>query len=96
MTEDNNSTNETIDTPVKKTRKKKSEVLTKCKVLKGHCIKEGEFIPLYQKNSEGMYVTHRVETKSGSIRLERTVNEVNLNLADLKSSLKLKAVEVID
>lgn len=73
-----------------------SESLTKCRVLKGHCIKEGEFIPVFKKNNEGLYITHKVETKSGAIRHERTVNTVELNLKDLKASLKLKAVEVID
>lgn len=96
---DNNSVNETIDTvetPVKKKRKPKAEALIKCKVLKGFCIKENEFIPLYTKNSEGKYVTHKIETRNGAIRHERTVNIVELNLDDMKAALRLKAIEIVD
>ena len=98
MTEDNNSiaeTIETVETPVKKTRKKKVEILTECRVLKGYRLAEGPIVRKYNKNADGQYITHKVETKSGAIRNERTINIVNLNLDDMKAALKLKAVEVV-
>ena len=79
----------------KKAAPEKVEVLTECRVIKGFCLREGEFNALFSKNSEGQYVTHKVETKSGAIRHERTPNTIELNLDDLKAALKLKAVEVI-
>ena len=98
MTEDNNphGTIEGAEAKPKRKPRKKTEILTRCKVLKGYCLRDGEFTTLYNKNSEGHYITHKVETKSGAIRHERTVNVVELNLEDLKAALKLKAVEVVD
>ena len=98
MTEDNNSINETIETvetPVKKTRKKKVEILTECRVLKGFRLSHGPVVRKFNKNADGQYITHKVETKSGAIRHERTINIISLNLDDMKEALKLKAVEVV-
>ena len=99
MTEDNNSTNETIEgEEVKaqpKKRKKKVVILTECRVLRSFCIKEGEIIRKYNRNANGQYFTHKVEMKSGKVRHERTINVIELNLDDMKAALRMKAVEVV-
>jgi len=99
MTDDNNSTNETIEgEEVKaqpKKRKKKVVILTECRVLRNFCIKEGEIIRKHNKNANGKYYTHKIELKSGKVRYERTINIVSLDLDDMKAALRLKAVEVI-
>jgi len=96
MSEDNNSVDETIETPKKKRApRKKVEVLTECRVLKSFKLATGPAIRKFNRNADGQYITHKVETKAGAIRHERTINVIELNLDDMKVALKLKAVEVI-
>ena len=98
MTDDNNSTNETIEGEEVKAqpkKRKKKVVLTECRVLRNFCIKEGEIIRKYNRNANGQYFTHKVEMKSGKVRHERTINVIELNLDDMKEALRMKAVEVV-
>ena len=99
MSEDNNSIDETIETEevkaAPKKRKRKVEILTECRVLKSFRLSEGPIVRRFNKNGDGKYFTHKIETKSGAIRHERTVNVVELNLDDMKAALRLKAVEVV-
>lgn len=61
----------------------------RCLVLRGFCLKEGEFHQKFKKNDQNQYVLH-AKTR------ERIPNVISLNDADMKKALKMKVIEVVD
>lgn len=71
------------------TEQKKEVKGNRCIVLRGFCLKEGEFHQKWKKNEQNQYVLHN-KTR------ERQPNIISLNDADMKKALKMKAIEVLD